>query len=246
MIFWAFLLLPPVALVACVVLASAPRAVRASPGRPRTQLGPLVGAAVLLWGLPMAVQGLWPDRFTDLPMRQSLVAGAALLAWGFLRLSAGPLPPWSSSLRLSWAVRAYLAFLPAFLLFWWLYSRVGLWIGGEAPVQEVVSGMSELSSAELIWMALLAVGVQPLVEEVLFRGYLQGALSRRADFGARRALLFSTAAFTLGHDPAVWPPVFGLGLLFGWLYWQGGGLWATVAVHALHNGLALLFVLLTS
>ncbi len=89
-----------------------------------------------------------------------------------------------------------------------------------------------------------AVAVQPLVEETLFRGLLQGQLLRTR-FGSRlvggisAANLSASAAFVAAHfvhhTPqwalATLPP----SLALGWLRERRDSTWAPIAVHAAFN-----------
>lgn len=91
------------------------------------------------------------------------------------------------------------------------------------------------------WGALLLV--QPLVEELVFRGVLQGQLLR---LGAARRIgpltlanLATTAVFValhLGAQPPAWALAVAVpSLLFGHLRERLGSVWPAVAVHAFYN-----------
>jgi membrane protease YdiL (CAAX protease family) len=89
----------------------------------------------------------------------------------------------------------------------------------------------------------------PLAEECLFRGALQGALSRRPALGVRRcgvsgAALLTAVAFAAAHVPAHGlahaGAVFAPGVAFGVLRERTGGLAAPIVAHGLANGLWLL------
>ena len=82
-----------------------------------------------------------------------------------------------------------------------------------------------------------------IVQEFLYRGWLQPELTRR--FGATTGLLAANAAFTFGPlhlnyliDPAGvrWgglTAVFGIGLFFGLVYYRSGNLWIPAVLHGL-------------
>ena len=82
-----------------------------------------------------------------------------------------------------------------------------------------------------------------IVQEFLYRGWLQTELTRR--FGATAGLLAANAAFTFGPlhlnyliDPAGvrWgglAAVFGIGLFFGLVYYRSGNLWIPAVLHGL-------------
>lgn len=102
----------------------------------------------------------------------------------------------------------------------------------------------------LAWLAFVAW--QPLLEELVFRGLLQGQLLRLS--AARRvgpvsvANLLTTAAFAAMHllaQPAAWAlAVVAPSLVFGHLRERFGSVWPAVAMHAVYNagfGVAALF-----
>jgi membrane protease YdiL (CAAX protease family) len=86
---------------------------------------------------------------------------------------------------------------------------------------------------------VLAFVVAPVWEELLFRGFLQGWLSKHPAFGPQRAIVFSAVVFAACHVPghgwAVALPVFLIGLILGWIRWSAGSLRAAMLVHAIHN-----------
>ena len=79
----------------------------------------------------------------------------------------------------------------------------------------------------------------PLLEEILFRGALQGGLRRR--WGSRVAIALTGVLFGLMHasDPLVVPPLVVFGLLLGMLRDRAGSVWPGVLAHALNNSVAL-------
>ncbi|MCM5570146.1 JDVT-CTERM system glutamic-type intramembrane protease [Burkholderiaceae bacterium FT117] len=102
----------------------------------------------------------------------------------------------------------------------------------------------------LEWLAFVAW--QPLLEELVFRGLLQGQLLRLS--AARRvgpvsvANLLTTAAFAAMHllaQPPAWAlAVVAPSLVFGHLRERFGSVWPAVAMHAVYNagfGVAALF-----
>ncbi|MBI5494084.1 MAG: CPBP family intramembrane metalloprotease [Deltaproteobacteria bacterium] len=93
-------------------------------------------------------------------------------------------------------------------------------------------------------MALLLVGLAPgFLEEVAFRGALQGVLLRVTTPG--RAVLAQAVAFGLAHLSVIrFPGTFAVGLLLGALRWRSGSIWPGVLMHSLHNGLATALVVL--
>ena len=138
-------------------------------------------------------------------------------------------------------VLAYVLLVPPLLgviLSWpGLAERCGI----EVAPQAVLTGMLELRGAALALAVLLAVALQPLLEEVVFRGFLQPILVRR--LGGAAGVIVTSAVFALLHGTSALLPIFALSLLLGWIQLRTRRLAAAWAVHALHNGLVLTLVL---
>jgi len=108
-------------------------------------------------------------------------------------------------------------------------------------------GLLRAPAAGWAWVSLVLV--QPLLEELVFRGILQGQLlrltaARRAAGPLSWANLAVSAAFAALHLPTQAPAsalaVFFPSLVFGHLRERFGSVWPAVAVHAYYNlGLAL-------
>ena len=80
----------------------------------------------------------------------------------------------------------------------------------------------------------------PLVEELLFRGAIQGHLLQRG-IKPLPAILFSSAIFGLIHmNPIQIPFAFAIGLIFGWLYYRTGSLVPGIIGHFINNSIATL------
>jgi membrane protease YdiL (CAAX protease family) len=102
------------------------------------------------------------------------------------------------------------------------------------PVLDRLAGGSP-SLLPVVLAGVVVVG--PLLEEILFRGFLQNALAAR--FGARAAILLASGCWALGHEPVAWLPILLFGLFLGGLYRSVGALGVLVGVHAFHNALTL-------
>jgi membrane protease YdiL (CAAX protease family) len=90
-------------------------------------------------------------------------------------------------------------------------------------------------------VAVLGLGA-PLSEELLFRGFLLGALAK-SRLGFLGAALVSTALWTAlhaGYSLIGLAEVFSIGLLLSWLLWRTGSLWVTIFCHGLYNSLVVL------
>lgn len=89
-------------------------------------------------------------------------------------------------------------------------------------------------------MVLSACILAPLCEEFLCRGIiLRGILVNTAS--PRKAILWSSFIFAFIHlNPWQAIPAFLFGILFGWIYYRTGSLWATIFLHCLNNSFSTL------
>jgi uncharacterized protein len=87
----------------------------------------------------------------------------------------------------------------------------------------------------LQWITIGLIG--PIAEEILFRGYLQGWLTKHV--GAVAGVGASAMLFALFHiDVALFPGLFLLGVVMGWLRVWTKTLWAPIMFHCLNNAVA--------
>jgi membrane protease YdiL (CAAX protease family) len=100
-----------------------------------------------------------------------------------------------------------------------------------------------LSERPPVWVramiALSAVVMAPISEELLFRGLVQSAF-RKATGMPWLAVLVASALFALVHPWWSMPAIFVLSLLIGILYERTRSLWAAIVIHALFNGYSLI------
>ncbi len=96
----------------------------------------------------------------------------------------------------------------------------------------------------LIVYALLAVLVAPVIEELVMRGLLMGRVfGQQSWFG----LVVSSLLFGLLHGPTdigSWLMYGGMGFVLGYVYRRTGKLEYPLAIHALNNLLAVIFMTL--
>jgi len=210
----------------------------------RTRLrepGPLLFATVItaLLALGLARVGAEPlaDRAQAAPviallLRSALWAGLA--AWAghglTLRPRAEGLVPLSVGLGLGTGA----------------FSGVALWLAASRlPVTAPL--MPEPGTLAPLWLGVLAVvalGLAPLGEELLFRGTLFAGI--RAEYGSRPAIVASSIAFALFHLNPVHLVVAAVaGMALGWLRERSGRLWPCVLAHACHNAVWLINGLMT-
>jgi uncharacterized protein len=90
-------------------------------------------------------------------------------------------------------------------------------------------------------LALLVVIGAPVVEELFFRGLLQGVVSRRR--GPVVAIVSSAVAFGLAHFQVVQlPALVALGLVLGWLFHRRGRLGPSIVAHSAFNAMTMAFL----
>ena len=91
------------------------------------------------------------------------------------------------------------------------------------------------------WSILMTVVLAPILEETLFRGMLQGAITERD--GATRGILLSTLLFGIIHIvPQQVINAFLIGIILGYIYFRTRSLVTVMLLHALNNGVAYLLL----
>ena len=93
---------------------------------------------------------------------------------------------------------------------------------------------------ESLYLAFIGPALMiPLVEEVLFRGFLYTALKEQMN--TTQAILLTSLFFAAVHmEVHVFPQLFILGIIFNVIYEKTGSLAVCTAIHATNNGLAIL------
>ena len=78
----------------------------------------------------------------------------------------------------------------------------------------------------------------PLVEELLFRGAIQGYMLRKG-MKPLNAILIASAIFGIVHmNPIQIPFAFAIGMIFGWLYYRTGSVVPGIVGHFINNSIA--------
>jgi membrane protease YdiL (CAAX protease family) len=122
---------------------------------------------------------------------------------------------------------------------------VNLWVPYEHPIVDLLRAQRD--STALAIVAVSAVVVAPLAEELFFRRVLQGWLEKRlpqADGG--QAVGLAAAAFALAHagQGLAFLPLFPLALVLGHLVRRTGSILPAVLLHGLFNAVSLALLLL--
>lgn len=109
--------------------------------------------------------------------------------------------------------------------------------GKSLEEQVAVQSLREANEQPLMQFLLIvnACVVAPIVEEVIFRGYLYGVLKRFT--GAMFAGFVGASLFAVAHDtlPTLLP-LWGFALLLTLFYEASRSLWVPIGMHAVFNG----------
>ena len=114
------------------------------------------------------------------------------------------------------------------------------YFGNDAKLQETVKTYQETSAVTVrIMIAISAILIAPIAEEIVFRGYIYTAVKRfsgRLFATVLSSLLFGVVHFNIS---ALIPLVF-LALILALAYELSGSIWAPISIHALFNASQLL------
>ena len=105
-------------------------------------------------------------------------------------------------------------------------------------LQELVEQLRITSIRNGIFIVFTTVIVAPLVEEILFRGYLQKVLEESWE-DITKAILVTSIFFALVHLNLYWiVQIYLLGLVLGYLAWRTNSIFPGIILHGLNNGFA--------
>jgi len=138
----------------------------------------------------------------------------------------------------------YIAFIPAFFLLLMASLFVCQLFGIKPQAHELVEIFSvEKSPYTLAYLIILAIGLAPVYEEIVFRGFIYGVLRKYA--GVQGGMALSALFFAAIHfNFAQLIPVWGLGMMLAYLYEKTGTLTAPIVFHAINNGIAVSITLI--
>ncbi|MFN3869746.1 MAG: lysostaphin resistance A-like protein [Hyphomicrobiaceae bacterium] len=136
----------------------------------------------------------------------------------------------------------YPAAMLLMLLVFGTYS-LAVWFAAPNVVVHDLEPFAALMHSDGWWIALLAISIgAPLMEEIVFRGFLLSALAR-SRIGFVAGSVISSAAWTglhASYSLLGLLEVFAVGLYFSWLLWRTGSLRVPIFCHAAYNlGIAL-------
>jgi membrane protease YdiL (CAAX protease family) len=181
---------------------------------------------MLAYGIATAVAAFFPPALITCLRRQRLGAGRV------------PSAPAGFAAGLVFVCIALLIVIPVQML--WglaLYAR-------DIPieVQDVVRHFAQPSDPVQPWLvAVLGVVVAPFTEEGVFRGLLYPSLRGQMPGGPFAAAVLVSLLFAGIHGSLLAVvPLFALALVLTWVMERTNSLLACVVVHAIHNALSLL------
>lgn len=136
--------------------------------------------------------------------------------------------------RAALGVAGFVLIYPLLFLAVLAMARFGPLFGIHPQPQEVLARSIGLSAPLFLVVALNAVVVAPLAEEIFFRGFFYATLRRY--LGPLGAISLSAFAFSFVHGSAFhFLPLFLIGFLLAYLYERTGSLVASIVAHATNN-----------
>ena len=138
-------------------------------------------------------------------------------------------------LSILWSILGYGVYTVLTILFSVIVQSV--WHGFNSSQAQSVGFQGLSGSAQYIMAFVALVVIPPLVEEMLFRGYLFGRL--RKNLGFWLSMFITSALFGFVHlQWNVGIDVFALSLVLCFLREKTGTIWAGVGLHMIKNGVA--------
>ncbi|NCU88337.1 MAG: CPBP family intramembrane metalloprotease [Proteobacteria bacterium] len=136
------------------------------------------------------------------------------------------------------------AFIYALIL-WILYFAFASLYGYVFEI-EMPSDFFEYSKAVPVWMiSIVFIIGAPIAEELLFRGYLYSQL-KNTKLGISGAIFLTSLLWTALHaqyDIDILFSLFFLGLVLGYVRYKYNSVYLAIAIHAIHNIQATIYIL---
>ena len=216
--------------------------------RPGERIAALVYLPVHIFALPTLLPYLaavFPDmNALDMNVLYYIIGFVYILTlcWRFLRRSFDTVLDAPGRFFLSVVSGYAMDFMLSLLL---SYALIIFGLTITSPNNEAITGMAPLGYNRLV---AISVFLAPIVEEVLFRGLVFGALAARH---RAAAWIVSVLVFSVYH---VWQFAVSSGsllvlisaalyvpssLAFNWCYERSGTIWAPIALHMLSNAISL-------
>ena len=140
-------------------------------------------------------------------------------------------------------IKRYLITLPFIVLAGFIINLISSYYGIAPEMQDVIRWLLEEKSIfVIVSLVFFGIIIAPVMEEIIFRGFIQSALKN--SFGRQYAIIISASLFAAVHmDIFAFLQIFILGILLGNLYERTRTLTASIVVHILHNSLTMVFLL---
>ncbi|HMV68430.1 MAG TPA: CPBP family intramembrane metalloprotease, partial [Myxococcota bacterium] len=196
------------------------RAARSLSSSPAVLLGSLVVQFPVMLGIAEGVRWLGDRevlRREAVPWREAYAIRRAPIGAVGASLALGLTAGWFSG----WVAQHMRELLP------------GLDLGAGEAIEALLLGGPVPARALGV---LMIVGVAPVVEELVFRGFMWDAL--RLGAGDRAAWIGSSLLFAAYHmDPIQGTALVFTALVLGWVRWSTGSVLPGIGLHAVNNGL---------
>lgn len=182
--------------------------------------------------------GEWVPDTTDLVPG---LAGTALasVAVSVVVLRRARLQPLGFQHAPTWAWGWSVAGIPAFLTVSAAWATAIEWAGVPFESQQLLQLLGEASPTERALALGYGVFGAPIVEELLFRGFLLPPMARKV--GRTATCVIAGSLFGLVHmtDPFAVVPLIILGVALSWLRLRCGSIWPGMLVHVGNNAVAM-------
>lgn len=187
----------------------------------------------LVFGLPDAAQNLYYGAMSVGLLLSTIIMLLIIHASGLFRLR----------LSLFHSISRRPLFLSTALVFtsMWVLNIFVQWFPLEDMMQDTFSGISHN-----VLGALSISLFGPILEEVMFRGAIQGYITRKTGKPIL-AIIVASLIFGIFHiNPIQVVYASLLGMIFGWIYYRTGSLLSVIVGHVLNNTMATLTMLTMS
>jgi membrane protease YdiL (CAAX protease family) len=108
-------------------------------------------------------------------------------------------------------------------------------------LEELLKVMIAQNTLDWVLLILGTVVIASIVEEIIFRGFLQVTLERKGD--VTRAVILSSLSWALIHANPFWAvQIFVMGIIIGFLAWRTDSVIPGIIAHGLNNLASLIFI----
>ncbi|MDO9548983.1 MAG: type II CAAX endopeptidase family protein [Candidatus Marinimicrobia bacterium] len=107
-----------------------------------------------------------------------------------------------------------------------------------SKIQEIMTITDPFSAFVIIGVVII---IAPFVEELIFRGFFQRILEYRLK-DITKAVLYSALTFAIIHFNPWWVvQIYIIGVFMGYVAWRTDSIWISFILHAINNGIAVIF-----